>query len=238
MVTFPAKSKESNGMTTLVPAMSRSAIAAFVTFGLLSAADLSSYRGFRLGTDLPEVLKQAHASSSQVTTLHTSPALIQELESQPQRLGMSSRTDPVKQISFSFYNGELIRITINYDRHETEGLTTDDYIEAISAMYGNADRPTSQLNTLERYGDEEIVAQWQDSQYRFYLIRSAYGPTFKLVGVLKKLEEPSRDALREAARAEYKEAPQREAEPRSRDDETEKARLEKARLTNKPAFRP
>ena len=238
MVTLSAKSKESNGMTTLVPALSRFAIAAFVTFGQSSAADLSSYRGFRLGTDLPEVLKQAHASSSQVTTLHTRPALIQELELRPQRLGMSSRTDPAKQIIFSFYNGELIRISINYDPHETEGLTTDDYIEAISAKYGDADRPTSQLNTLERYGDEEIVAQWQDPQYRFYLIRSAYGPTFKLVGVLKKLEEPSRDALKQAARAEDKEAPQREAGRRSRDDDTEKARLEKARLKNKPAFRP
>jgi hypothetical protein len=173
-----------------------------------------------------------------VTTLHTRPALIQELEWRPQPLGMSSRTDPAKQILFSFYNGELIQITINYDRHETEGLTTDDYIEAISASYGDADRPTSKLNTLEGYGDEEIVAQCQASRHRFYLIRSAYGPTFKLVGVLNKLEEPSRDALTEAARTEDKEAPQREAGPRSRDDETEKARLEKARLTNKPAFRP
>ena len=172
-----------------------------------------------------------------MTTLHTRPALIQELEWRPQPLGMSSRTDPAKQIMFSFYNGELIRITINYDRHETEGLTTDDYIEAISTEYGDAERPTLPLNAPERYGEEEIVAQWQDPRYRFDLIRSS-GPTFKLVGVLKKLEERSRDALKEAARIEDKEAPQREAERRSTDDDTEKARLEKARLTNKPAFRP
>jgi hypothetical protein len=103
-----------------------------------------------------------------------------------------------------------------------------------------ASRPDAQKRVVStRYGDEEqIVAQWQDSQYRFELIRSEYGPTFKLVGVLKRMEQPSRVALLEAARLDDKEAPQREAERKTKDDETERARLEKARLANKPAFRP
>jgi hypothetical protein len=41
-----------------------------------------------------------------------------------------------------------------------------------------------------RYGDqEELLAQSQDSQYRFDPIRSSYGPGFKLVGVMKTVEE-------------------------------------------------
>ena len=82
------------------------------------------------------------------------------------------------------------------------------------------------------------MAEWQDPQYRFELVRSQYGPTFRLVGVLKKMEEPSRVALLEAARLDDAEAPQREAERKTKDDETERARLEKARRANKPTFRP
>jgi hypothetical protein len=90
-----------------------------------------------------------------------------------------------------------------------------------------------------RYGDqEEVFAQWQDSQYRFDLIRSSYGPTFKLVGVLKNLEAPAQAAIIEAARLDEKEAPQREADRIAKEDEAERARLEKARLVNKPRFRP
>ena len=54
--------------------------------------------------------------------------------------GSSPQTDPVKTILFSFYNGELFRIVVNYDRDETEGLTSEDMIEAISAKYGTATR--------------------------------------------------------------------------------------------------
>ena len=56
---------------------------------------------------------------------------------------MNRKTDPVKTIVFSFYNGEPFRIAVNYDRDETEGLTTKDMIEAISAKYGTATRPAS-----------------------------------------------------------------------------------------------
>ena len=44
------------------------------------------------------------------------------------------------------------------------------------------------LRTVSR----EILAQWRDSQYRFDLIRSSYGPTFRLVGLMKRLEPPAR----------------------------------------------
>ena len=231
-------------MTNFGRSLSRSAVTSFLGFGVMSAVtlagDLSKYRSFQLGTDLLTVAKQAGANPSQAKVIHRRPALIQELEWRPQPLGSSSPTEAAKDVVFSFYDGELFRIVIDYDRYETEGLTPDDLVEAISATYGIAARPTVPAKAAPgRYGDqEEVLAQWQDSQHRFALIRSSYGPTFKLVGVLKRLEAPAQAAIVEAARLDDKEAPQKEADRIAKEDETERARLEKARLVNKPKFRP
>jgi len=88
------------------------------------------------------------------------------------------------------------------------------------------------------YGDqEEVLARWEDSQYRFDLIRSSYGPSFRLVGLLKKLEAPVETALRDAKRLDDQEAPQREAARVASEEEAARAKLEKARVVNKPKFR-
>ena len=106
------------------------------------------------------------------------------------RAGSSPQTDPVKTILFSFYNGELFRIVVNYDRDETEGLTTEDMIEAISAKYGTATKPASTeiaFSSTQVYNDSElIIARWEDSQYSFNLYRSAYQPTFGMIAFSKK----------------------------------------------------
>lgn len=231
-------------MTKFGGTVSRSAVTSFLVFGMMSAAtlpgDLSKYRNFQLGMDLPTVAKQAGANASQVKVIHRRPALIQEVEWRTQPLGSSAQTEPAKEVVFSFYDGELFRIVINYDRYEIEGLTADDLVEAISATYGIAAKPTAPAKAAPgRYGDqEEVLAQWQNSQYRFDLIRSSYGPSFKLVGTLKRLDAPAQAAIIEAVRLDAKEAPQREAERIAREDETERAKLEKARHVNKPKFRP
>jgi hypothetical protein len=119
-------------------------------------------------------------------------------------------------------------------------LTADDFVAAISATYGPAAKPTAPAKVaLGSYGDqEETLAQWQDAQYRFDLIRSSYGPSFKLVGVIKKLEAPAEAAVLEAKRLDDQEAPQRDAARIASEEEAAKAKLEKARLVNKPNFRP
>ena len=222
----------------------RTALLVSLAFGVLSAAtlpgDLSKYRNFQLGTDLSTVLKQAEASPSQVTVVHRRPALIQELEWRPRPLGPSSNPEPARVVILSFYAGELFRIAVDYDRYETEGLTTADFVDAISATYGPAAKPAvPAMVATGNYGDqEEILAQWQDSQYRFDLIRSSYGPAFRLVGVLKRLEAPALAAALEAKRLDDQEAPQRDAARLASDEEATKTKLEKARLANKPNFRP
>src|SRR5438128_9222049 len=104
---------------------------------LLCAGDLSSYREFQFGMNLLAVAKQAGMKPAEAKVIHHRPALIQDLEWQPRHFPSSSlEADPVKDVRFSFYNGELFRMVVNYDRHKTEGLTAEDMIEAISANYG------------------------------------------------------------------------------------------------------
>jgi hypothetical protein len=89
------------------------------------------------------------------------------------------------------------------------------------------------------YGDqEEVLARWQDQQYRFDLMRYSYGPSFKLIGVLKRLEAPAQAAISEAKRLDNQEAPQRDAARMATEEEAARAKLQKARIVNKPNFRP
>jgi hypothetical protein len=224
--------------------MSRSALLAFVVLGTLSAAtvasDLSKYRNFRLGADLPTIAKQTDAALSRAKTIHRRPALIQELEWRPQPLTGSSKTEPAQVVAFRFYNGELFQIDVNYDRYATEGLTADDIAGAVSATFGMAAKPPASPTAAEGpYGDTgAVVAQWENAQYRFELIRLSYGPSFRLSGVLKRLEKPAQAAIVEAQRLDEQEAPQRDAAHVATDQAAARAKSEKARLVNKPNFRP
>ena len=231
-------------MPNLGIAAPKSALASLFVFGVMSAAtvspDLSKYRDFQFGTDVATVAKQVGANPSQATSIHLRPALIQQLEWRPQALDTSSQSESANEVVFTFYNGELFRIAISYDRFETEGMTADDFIEAISATYGTATRPTVAAETAQqRYGEqEEVLAQWQDPQYRFDLLRCSFGSGFKLTGVLKKLEAAAQASMLEAKRLDDQEAPQREAARLASEEASARSKLEKARLANKPRFRP
>lgn len=219
-------------------------LTSFLLLGVMPAAtvpaDLSKYRTIRLGTSLSTVTKQAGANLSEVKTIHRRPALMQEVEWRPGIFGSGAQTEPAREVMLRFYEGELFRISVTYDRYNTEGLTADDLIEAISLTYGPAGKPSAAAQTTEaRFGDvEEVVAEWQDQHHRFELIRSSYGPSFKLVGVLKRLEAPVQAAIAEAKRLDEQEAPQRDALRKAAEEDAARAKLEKARLVNKPKFRP
>ena len=156
------------------------------------------------------------------------------------RQALASSSEGVRSVVFSFYEGKLFRISVTYDRYQIIGLTTTDLMDAISAKYGTSEAPAVQTKSAEGpYGDvEEVLAQWQDSQYRFDLIRSSYSPKFKLVGVSKALEASARTAILEAKRLDDQEAPQREAARLANESAEAAASLEKSRLANKPKFRP
>ncbi len=218
--------------------------ASTMMFALLApsaaAGELSRFRNFQLGSDVPTIVKQTGANPVDVKTVHRRPALVQLLEWRPQSLSSSTQPEPAQDIAFTFYNGELFRIFVSYDRYETEGLTSKDMVESFSVKFGEALKPTSLAKPVAAsYGDqEEYLARWEDADHRFELMRSSFGPTFKLVGVLKRLETPARLAAIEAGKLDDKEAPQREADQKVKDEATERAKLEKARLVNKPKFKP
>ena len=204
-----------------------------------NASDLSTYRKFRFGTDLATIATQTGVDASRVKIVHLRPALIQELEWRPGYLGPTTDPDTVKELVFRFYQGELYQIAVSYERFGTEGMTVDDFKEAISTTYGPAVAPvpSTALPAEGSSGSDEVVAQWKDALHQYDLIRSAYGPTFRLVGTQKKLETLAQAAAVEAARLDDQEAPQREAARRAHDEQAAAAQLDKARLTNKPKFR-
>lgn len=204
------------------------------------AQDFSKYRDFQLGTDLPAVAKLIGGSPSEATLIHSRPALVQELSWRPQSLGPSPKPESAEKVIFRFYNGTLYRIAVKYDRYATEGLTTQDFVEAVSAIYGPpAKLPAQMKRAPESYGDqEEAVAQWEDSQYRFNLLRASYGPTYTLVGIVKSLDAPVEAANAEAKRLDDLEAPQRDAARAAAEQNAKTTALEQVRLVNKAKFRP
>jgi hypothetical protein len=170
----------------------------------ICAQDLSNYREFRFGMNLSAVAKQAGMDLSEAKTLHQHPALIQELWWQRSFGGSSPQTDPVREVVFSFYNGALYRMVVNYDRNGTEGFTDEDMINTISAKYGMAARPVATIvlfSSSQVYNDhEKVIARWEDSQYSYNLYRSSNQPVFGLLLFSKRLDALARTAIAEAIR--------------------------------------
>src|SRR5882672_105621 len=219
---------------------SMTALLAAATISSATAGDLSSYRVFRLGMDLHAVEKQAEMKTSEAKMIHQRPAVIQDLEWRPRRFpGPAPESDPVKDVLFSFYNGQLFRIIVNYDRYKTDGMTADDMIDAISATYGPAARPTVEILFPSAYTEKvKVIARWEDAEYSLNLVRSPYQPSFALFAVSKPLDTLAQSAAIEAKRLDEQEAPQREADLQKKLGDDNRAQQEKARMANKPGFRP
>lgn len=179
---------------------------------LIRAQDLSSYRDFQFGMNLGAVAKQAGMNLAEAKTLHKHPALIQELWWQRSCDGSSPQTDPVREVVFSFYDGALFRMVVNYDRYRTEGLTNEDMIETISAKYGIAARPAAVIvlfSSSQVYNDHErVIARWEDPQYSYNLYRSSNQPTFGMLIFSKRLDALAHTAIAEAILLDNQGAPQ------------------------------
>jgi len=220
-----------------------SIILAMLSMPLIHAQDLSSYRGFQLGMSLPAAAKQAEINPSEAKVIYQRPAVIQELEWRPESsYNSSAKTDPVREILFSFYNDKLYRIVVNYDQDRTEGLTDEDLIEGISAQYGTPTTPVAKIissSASQSYGDsEKVIARWEDSQYSFNLFRFSYGSAPGMLVFSKPLDALAEVAIVEAIRLNRQEAPQREIDRQKQQDDEKRAAGQKARTANKANFRP
>jgi hypothetical protein len=180
---------------------------------LLSGSDLSTYRGFQFGMSLNAAVKQSGMDMSEVTTVHQRPARIQELTWNPDRFSSASGdTDPVQQVVFSFYDGQLFRMVINYDNQRTEGLRIEDITEAISARYGAATHPAAETLFSSAVFSQgvTIVACWAGAEYSFNLAQSPYGSSFELIAFSKHLNALAQAAIATGIQLDAQEAPERQ----------------------------
>ena len=210
----------------------------FLTASLLHGQELSKYRGFSLGTSLPNVLKLSEQKLADVTTIHVRPMLIQELTWWPSRsAGTSARPDSVEQILFSFSNGDLYKISVAYERTSTEGLTAADMVKSISAKYGPATSVESEIDPVMNalYNmKQNSVASWQDSQYSFDLVRTSLSNHFGLVIYSKRVNAEAEIGIAQGMKLEEQERPEREANQKKKEADD----LEAVRQKNQKTFHP
>jgi len=213
-------------------------VALLFTAPLLRAQDLSKYRNFSFGMSLVELSNQVDLKPLQTKLIHKHPAVIQELTWWPRESsGSSLQADTAWQVFFTFYNGELYRILVTYDRDATKGLTAEDMVQAISAQYGTATRPDVSISfpTNELYrSTEKVIARWEDSLYSINLFRATSLNSFGLVMFSKRLDGEAEAAIAESVKLEGQEDLQKEIERQKK--ETDK--LEVARQKNRKTFRP
>jgi hypothetical protein len=206
---------------------------------LIYGQDLSKYRNFSLGTSLDQVSKQIGANSNGPIVIHEHPAVIQELTSWSlsSSLRSSEQSDPAPQMIFGFYNGALYKIEVTYDQHATTGLTIEDMVRAVSALYGTATSPQPELNfpmTTYDGSKAKVIARWEDSLNSVSLFRSSILDYFGLVVLSTRVNAEAEAAIVESARLDKEAAPQKEAEQRKKEADS----LELERQSSLKRFHP
>ena len=208
----------------------------FLGTSLLSAADLSTYRGLTFGMKLAAAAKRTGSIPAETRLVHERPARIQEMN---WRSPSTDSADPVKSGLLYFFNGELSRIVVTYDSHRVQGLTVNDMIAGIAKVYGPATRPEATISYYTVYGTKaDVIARWEDAEYSYNLVRTADQLSFAMILCSKRLDALAEEASVEAVRLDKEEAPQRELAAQAERDEAKRLRLQDARAVNMPNFRP
>jgi hypothetical protein len=218
-----------------------------VSASLIQGQDLSRYREFEFGMTLAAVAQQARLTPTAARLVHQRPQLIQELDWHPQqqqRAG-AAESEAVDRVRFTFFDGRLYQITVGYDRSRVEGLTAEDFVQAISASYGPVILVSTQLGgtapprgkDLILGGDQTVAAQWADLQFSVTLLRTTYPSAFELQLLARQPDLLARAATLAATRLDVLEAPQLDIDRRQKQADEERAKAEKARGVNKPLFR-
>ena len=190
-----------------------------VLYGTVSAAqDFSRYREFELGSAVAAVSALTGVAGSELKAIHQRPVVVQELTWRPKYGGRRSvppDTESVDQVVFDFYDDQLFRVTVNYDRKQTEGLLDADMIDAVSAVYGSQIKPVASKGRQSAaiYDDSGTsIATWGNVGNSVTLYRlSAYATSFRLVVTAEPIAALARTAAARAVVLDAREAPQREA---------------------------
>jgi hypothetical protein len=214
------------------------AVAVLMGASVAAAQEAVSYRDFMLASTVESVVTKTGARASDVKTLHTRPAHVQELEWRaPYRWSGDTAGDPVRSTTFTFSNDALYQIVVTYDRTRTDGLTTKDLVDSVSTLYGPA-LPGSAKSLPAAYPDSTVLASWDEGLASVTLLRGRYATDVQLVLQSARLVGPAQTAIREAVRLDGLDSPRREREQREKEAADAAARLETQRTTNKAGFRP
>jgi hypothetical protein len=205
-----------------------------------AAQDLSHYRDYVLDSSVERVVAISGSRPMDVKTRHERPARIQELEWRaPYVSAGAEMADPVRTLTFVFYNDALYNITADYDRDRIAGLTTAEMVAALAATYGTPVAAPAKVTGRQVLSEDMmILAAWEDPAASVMLVRRTYSSDRQLVLVSKTLAAPATAAIKEAERLDVVEGPRRDAERRKQEEVDADAAREKARTTNKDAFRP
>ena len=206
-----------------------------------AAADPGTYRAFKLGTSPADVIARGGAAERDLKTLHERPALLQQLSWRPPYNSRPSADgESVAAIVFSFVDNQLFRIAIDYDKSRTAGLTNEDMIASLSAIYGppSTEPAPPLLPVYDSLFTPAVVARWIQGDTTVALHQSTYGGGFGLIIASAPLEARARKAQATAIAMDAREAPAREAARDKARADSERAAAEKARTTNKGTFKP
>lgn len=206
-----------------------------------AGADLHTYHGFALGMSTADVVAHAGAKDADVKTLHEQPSLLQELSWRRPYQSEPTADDSIDAIVFNFVDGRLFKMTVSYETDRTQGLTKEDVIESLAAIYGP--RSTVPVRAARRSEFESIdtpiaLAAWSDADSTITLNQSPFSQTYGLVITSTTREALARKALAVATSRAAREAPAREAARAKADAEAERAAATKTRATNRAGFQP
>lgn len=221
--------------------LATTACAVLLAVASVSAAELGEYRDFRLGSSTAAVVKASGSLGRDVKTLHSRPALLQEMGWRAPYAAAKApaAVDPVGSMVFSFVDDQLYRIVVQYAPSRIEGLTTVDMVAALTATYG----PPAPRSARPRGGDDALnatvpAAQWRSGDSMVTLQHYQYSGGYELVIASLSLERLASKAQASALVLDAREAPAREAAVRKQEAAAAAEEAEKTRLKNREAFRP
>jgi hypothetical protein len=207
-----------------------------------SSAELARYREFTLGSSVATVTAVTR-NAERVKTVHRRPALLQELEWRPRYMPGPPQADrdSIGEVVFSFIDDKLFRMSIAYVQQRTSGLTNEDMVDSLTAVYGTPSSTSLRPPTPPRavaWDAPVILAEWRHADTAAVLQRKPHTEAFFLVITSLTLDTLAEKARIAAVAMDEREAPAREAALQKKRADDAKAEADTIRSTNKKAFRP
>jgi hypothetical protein len=206
----------------------------------VSSAELSRYREFTLGASVATVTAVTQNAARDLKTVHSRPALLQQLEWRPRYMTGAPQTDrdSIGELVFSFVDDQLFKMSIAYAQDRTAGLTNGDMIASLTALYGAPSPSRKRPGTSPAVDAPEVIAEWRQADTTLVLQRTPYNTSYVLVITSLSLDTIARKAQATAVTMDEREAPAREAALIKKRADEQRTAEELTRSTNKKVFQP